>query len=231
MKSEVIRSISHSIIFSRHGRTEYNDNNLLQGQTDTPLSENGVEDSLAIAKSLEGQPILNVITSTLNRSIKTGELIIQALNLNSTVQPLPHLVEYGLGDWEGKNSTLLQKTQPHEEWVVSPFSTQARLNVPPNGEILHAFIGRVALALESIYASKPTDEATKNLVICHAMVIRAIRFLFILNNQDMPLTEESMLEMEKHLFWQSQNEFLRIPHAAFIIDYQSARIIPITNRS
>ncbi|MBB3109300.1 putative phosphoglycerate mutase [Paenibacillus phyllosphaerae] len=67
----------------RHGRTEWNALGKIQGQTDTPLNEEGVRQAHALANRLlaEGQQWDGVVSSDLMRASETARIIASTLGI------------------------------------------------------------------------------------------------------------------------------------------------------
>lgn len=69
--------------FVRHGKTDWNMQGKIQGQTDIPLNAEGVEQAEALAERLnKEQPIWDaVVSSDLKRAYSTAEIIAEKLNI------------------------------------------------------------------------------------------------------------------------------------------------------
>ena len=86
-------------LFIRHGETDWNAQGLMQGLTDIPLNERGIEQAAAAAERLKSFPISKIITSPQIRARKTAEIISRSFGLN--VEPDLDLRERSFGDYEG----------------------------------------------------------------------------------------------------------------------------------
>ena len=94
-----------TIIFIRHGETDWNKQGLIQGSIDTDLNETGRAQAahlaqlmLAKAEMLEG---FQIICSPQRRAQQTAEAILMALGRD--LDATDHRVkELGFGVWEGK---------------------------------------------------------------------------------------------------------------------------------
>jgi broad specificity phosphatase PhoE len=60
----------------RHAKTLYNLEHRYAGSTDVPLSQQGIQDTREMAVRLSGRSFDRVITSTLQRSIETANILI-----------------------------------------------------------------------------------------------------------------------------------------------------------
>ena len=91
------------ICFVRHGETNYNRDNRLQGQVnDSNLTERGIKQAEEITKKLENYQYDIIITSPLVRTMETAKII----NANKCKEIIvdERLKERGYGDFEGKKS-------------------------------------------------------------------------------------------------------------------------------
>jgi len=100
----------------RHGETSWNVVRRIQGQTDIPLNENGIQQAKLLASRLQNEEQIwdYVLTSDLQRAIVTGQHIAEALN----IQVLPsdqRLRERYFGEVEG--TTLEERVERWgEQW-------------------------------------------------------------------------------------------------------------------
>lgn len=119
----------------RHGTTEWNIQNIVQGQTDIPLHTIGIKEAeKAIIKNNE---IINEIThvfySPLKRASETAKIITQFLNCPKI--ELLDIQEWHLGDIQGK------------QWPEKDIPGAYKTFNPPNGETWVQFSARVLNAL------------------------------------------------------------------------------------
>ena len=90
----------------RHGQTELNVQNILQGWQDSPLTERGREQALATRAAFEARGISfdHAYTSPLGRARHTAELIVGE---NLPIEPVDDLREWRLGTLEGTSNRVL----------------------------------------------------------------------------------------------------------------------------
>ncbi|MCI8446125.1 MAG: histidine phosphatase family protein, partial [Bacilli bacterium] len=86
----------------RHGETGYNKMGLLQGKTNIPLNQKGIEQANKTKKELEQINFDIVVSSPLNRAIDTAKIIAP----NNEILIDERLNERTLGEYEGKPSRL-----------------------------------------------------------------------------------------------------------------------------
>ena len=63
------------IYIIRHGETDWNTKRLLQGATDIPLNQNGIEAARLTAEALKEIPFDEIYTSPLQRAVQTAEIM------------------------------------------------------------------------------------------------------------------------------------------------------------
>ena len=97
MKKNTIPQIP--FYFVRHGQTDWNLKNLIQGHIDIPLNEMGVDQARSVAVLLVNQGITQIISSPLARAHKTAEIINEILQVPLHVHE--GLKERFLGKLEG----------------------------------------------------------------------------------------------------------------------------------
>lgn len=93
----------------RHGLTEFNVQERIQGLCDSPLTEKGKADAAKLAKALAGVDFKEVYASMLGRTIQTAE-IVQG-NRGLPVRSIPELNEMGFGTWEGRTVSELKESE------------------------------------------------------------------------------------------------------------------------
>ena len=90
----------------RHGETEYNVKRLIQGQVDSPLTPNGIEQIKKKAKEFKHIDFDLAFSSDLLRAKRTAEII--ALEHKLAVETTELLRERSFGKYEGQPSEVLQ---------------------------------------------------------------------------------------------------------------------------
>lgn len=91
----------NTIIFLvRHGETIDNARQIMQGQTQGELNQQGREQALQVARRLASEPFDAIIASDLHRAVETAEIIAQPHAL--PVQTTPLLRERDWGSFTGR---------------------------------------------------------------------------------------------------------------------------------
>ena len=89
-----------TILLVRHGETVDNARQIMQGQTQGELNEQGREQALKVAERLSSEPIDAVVASDLHRAIQTAEYIAVPHGLPVTTTKL--LRERDWGSFTGR---------------------------------------------------------------------------------------------------------------------------------
>lgn len=110
----------------RHGNTELNNEDVLQGQIDSPLTEEGYNDAKFRAKRLKNIKFDAIFSSDLGRTFITAHIIADSLGLTNKLIRAKELREINYGDLTGK-----QKNQVMPEYLKLKKDSKVRA---PNGE-------------------------------------------------------------------------------------------------
>jgi broad specificity phosphatase PhoE len=104
------------VLIWRHGRTEWNAAGRIQGQTDVPLDETGVQQALQAAPFLAAEEPDAIISSDLQRASRTAEALAALTGLSVSLDV--RLRETGFGPWEGLSHAELAAQFPaeYEAW-------------------------------------------------------------------------------------------------------------------
>lgn len=89
-----------TIFLIRHGETVDNALQIMQGQTQGELNEQGKEQARQVSQRLAGEPVDVFISSDLHRAIQTAEIIAEPHNLPIITTPL--LRERDWGSFTGR---------------------------------------------------------------------------------------------------------------------------------
>jgi len=90
---------ARTLILLRHGQTEWNASDRMQGQIDTDLTELGRRQAKEAARELVSRKALAIVSSDLRRAHDTALAFTEHTDVPVTVDP--RLRETHLGDWQG----------------------------------------------------------------------------------------------------------------------------------
>ena len=148
----------------RHGKTDWNNLRLMQGRVDIPLNEEGRDDAVKLASSINLSDIYICFSSPLKRARETAEIIVQN-KLEIVYDDL--LIERDFGDYEGceVNFDLIQK-----QWDYK--LNDKRGNI----ESIKECLNRAKVFLGKIKKEYPNKTI---LIISHGSFIKALHFNII----------------------------------------------------
>jgi len=149
-----------TLLFVRHGPTEWTGEKRLQGQTDIDLSVSGLAHTAALAPVIAEWRPRTVITSPLSRTVTTSGLL-------SELTPIvdERWAEASLGEWEGRRA---------DEIGADYLRWRAGALVPPGGEDPVAVTQRVTAAVASA-VQRPGPV----LIVTHGGTIRSVLAHFV----------------------------------------------------
>lgn len=161
------------LLFVRHGETDWNVENRIQGGTDTALNENGLEQARQLGQKLAEQKLMiaKIYSSKLKRAHKTAEIVGELLGVD--VESVDGLEEMNLGQWEGMRWHEVKETYPeeYEEWYLN-----RRYQKTPNGESYQELLERVLPALTYI------TQKEENIVLVVTHSANIVTLLAVIHN-------------------------------------------------
>lgn len=128
------------IYIIRHGKTELNKANVLQGRSNYPLNEEGIKQAKEAAEKLRDIHFEHVYSSPLIRAVQTAKIIVPK------AEPVidERLIEMDYGPYEGSN---LQNPAPE---IISFFSDFVHNPAPDGMEPLDEVVARTGDFIEDI---------------------------------------------------------------------------------
>lgn len=145
------------LLLVRHGKTDWNLENKLQGRADIPLNNLGRE-LLAPCSIPSAFAKFRLVSSPLKRAMETAEILS-----GDTPQIVPQLIEMDWGDWEGQSIAQLRSQSPG---IMVEIEARGLDMCPPAGESPRDVQMRLAPWLASLNGD--------TVAICHKGVIRAV---------------------------------------------------------
>ena len=128
------------IYIIRHGKTELNQANALQGRSDHPLNDEGIAQAKTAADRLKGVCFDHVFSSPLTRAVQTARIIVP----DRTPIIDDRLIEMDYGPYEGTDLNHL----PPE--IIFFFSDFVHNPAPEGMEQLSSVVNRAGSFLEEI---------------------------------------------------------------------------------
>ncbi len=153
-----------TLLFIRHGNTDYAGNRLVGWMPGIFLNESGQAQAQRLAERLANAGINAVYSSPLERTIETAEPLARRLGLE--IQTSPDLGEIRFGDWTGRPVTELV-ADPH--W--KRYNSHRSITRIPGGESMLEVQARMLTAANAI-STEHRDQVTA--VFSHGDPIRSI---------------------------------------------------------
>lgn len=155
------------LYFLRHGETDWNAKERVQGITDTVLNKKGLQQAHDVAEKLAVENIETIYSSDLKRARKTGDIVSAKLDL--PIHYTKRLREMNFGKAEGVKGSDLQAKFPHIFPAFNDTKNPERYDVKyPNGES----IGEVQQRLMKLLNKLIDDGREKVLLVTHGMLVR-----------------------------------------------------------
>lgn len=143
-----------SYAFIRHGQTDWNRDDRLQGSSDIPLNDFGRAQALEAAAVLAGTPWHAIVSSPLQRARETAEIIAAELSIELGPS-YDELVERDYGPLEGQNSSETIARWPDRDY--------------PGAETLDSVVARGKAGLARVAADYGDQDVV---IVCHGTIIR-----------------------------------------------------------
>jgi len=157
----------------RHGQTDWNINFLLQGVTDIPMNQTGLEQVKLAAQAIQAKDWDVVLTSPLTRAKQTAEIIATHVGFSEVIEH-ELLIERSFGEAEGLS---------HEQWRAK----YSNLDEIPGGESRQQLAARSQLLLDYVATE---FNGKRVLAVSHGALIRGL--LAIASNNELPRDGERL---------------------------------------
>lgn len=160
-----------TIYLVRHGQTDWNAAERLQGQEDTPLNETGRVQAARNGEVLKGligdPPAFDFVSSPLARTRETMEIVRSVMELPPDgYRTDARLMEINFGDWQGYTWEELHWEKPEE--AAQRFKDAWTTVAPGEGGESYAILSARALAwMEAVLQD--------TVVVTHGGISRCIR--------------------------------------------------------
>lgn len=167
------------IYFTRHGQTQYNLENRLQGVSDSPLTSLGIKQAENLRDFCLDNGINRILVSDLPRAIRTAQITKIPYEVDATLREICY------GEWETQKKDYLKKLDLWEERIKNRYIFKHPgfyNNVA--GESYADLYARIEPLLKSL------NESENLLIVSHIGVLRCVSKYY--NN----LPDEKVAELE-----------------------------------
>lgn len=152
------------VILWRHGQTDLNLSNRIQGSQDFPLNQTGIDQAREAAIELAKlQPVL-IVSSPLSRAHDTALALGDLTGV--TVETDQGLIERNYGEWEGLNREQILAVNPAQYDVWRSGGHPQGIGVEHNSEVGKRVAAAVVRASERV-------EGGSVVVVAHGAALRA----------------------------------------------------------
>lgn len=162
-----------SILFARHGETDWNIAKRVQGTTDIPLNENGIKQAELLCENLERDNVnlCRIYSSCQRRALATAEIVGSRYNV--PVKVISGLQEMNFGLFEGHTWDEIDTLYPDE---LKTWQSDKRHNKAPKGESYQDLLERLFSALNRIMKEAEGDinSGRDVLILTHGAVIMSL---------------------------------------------------------
>lgn len=180
------------VFITRHGITLENKLNILQGQIDTQLHDEGVSQAIALGKRFAESKFDFIYSSPMLRTLHTIQHALENMKFKSEPILDARLKERGFGSWEGKTKEQRTGPRPKDEETIQSVETRVTSFLTDLGT---SFVGQ--MDLETIEAQKHIPTV---LIVSHGATIscmeRLLTELGAKPHADIPLFNTSVSEYE-----------------------------------
>lgn len=153
------------IYICRHGQTQWNRQQILQGQLDSEITAQGRQQAVKLANLAQRWNINRLASSPLGRARQTASTVAQHLNINCTV--VEQAQERGFGEWEGQPVNQLDQ---YQELLKNPLRWEYKTTVA-NGESGEQIRTRFTQGLEYL---QQQFSGQRVLLISHGHIMEAV---------------------------------------------------------
>ena len=135
------------IFVTRHGQTNWNAEERIQGQQDIELNETGIEQATVTRDSIKNEKIDLIICSPLKRARKTADIINEELNVSIIEDK--RLMERFFGDSEGLTKNEIRNIAIDHPEIIDVWNYKRNVNY--NGmETMQDFCNRIKEFLDDL---------------------------------------------------------------------------------
>ncbi|MEF9955114.1 MAG: histidine phosphatase family protein [Clostridium sp.] len=176
----------------RHGQTQWNIEGKIQGKTDIPLNQVGIDQAKLLSEAMEEHSVSAIFSSPLKRAYETACIVASSKNL--PVIPVRELEEVDFGLWEGMTWNLINEKYPADfaAWDKNPTTS-----TPTGGETRESCRTRCEQAMNSILSTAGGDIA----IVAHGGILVFVVDFLLRTGQDkneMIVRNASITTIEYH---------------------------------
>lgn len=157
------------IYILRHGKTAWNEVRLLQGSTDIPLNESGIEVALLTRDGMKDIKFDRIYSSPLKRAYETAEIIRGDRDIPIITDV--RLRELSFGNLEGQNRFKLEQDKMGSFQYF--FSEPEKYVAPKDGESFEDICNRTSTFLKEVVEPQQ-DKFKRILIVGHGAMNKSL---------------------------------------------------------
>ena len=189
------------VIVVRHTETQNNVVRVIQGQSDSPLTENGINLAVESFQFFKGKPIDRIISSPIDRAYKTASILCKTIGASTRrIIRNEGLKEIDLGKWT--NKPIDELTKDHGANSYYYYKNHPQLFKPEEGESLFDLQNRVRTCFDRLVDKY--RRFGRIVIVSHSVAIRVL--LLSLENRSMedvwtyrlPPATKTIIELENN---------------------------------
>lgn len=156
----------------RHGQTNWNVEDKMQGTQNSELTEAGVQGALVTGDYLKNHTFISAYSSDLKRAKLTRDYILSENHHKDETLTfeLQDLREINYGNWEGQKLSDLAKEAEFDIYMNDPENYEAITN---GGETYFTALARIEAGLRAIIQNTKQDSGDI-LVVSHGAILRLL---------------------------------------------------------
>lgn len=159
-----------TIYITRHGQTVWNTEKRMQGWSDSPLTELGINQAKWLEERLRDTKLDVIYSSPINRALNTANIVNS--NRHIPIYTDSRLKEINMGIWEGLTQDEIEKSYSKE---VYNFWNAPKLYKPYNGESFYQMRQRTEEFIKEIMGENVGKDI---LIVTHTITLKAIMCFF-----------------------------------------------------
>ncbi|MBC1903774.1 histidine phosphatase family protein [Listeria innocua] len=199
-----------NVYLVRHGKTMFNTSRRVQGWSDTPLTNEGIEVAEFLGRGLRGIPFDSVYTSDRGRTIETAGIVLrESKQTHLKLNELSDFREFGFGKFEGEYEDIMfgkviehlgfqSVEEAFEKFGYDGYQiiseTVEKIDETGMSEKWDSMVTRLKNALETVAKENQTENANV-LVVSHGMAINTIISFFDITKINPELANASVTRL------------------------------------
>ncbi|ECJ9436504.1 histidine phosphatase family protein [Listeria innocua] len=199
-----------NVYLVRHGKTMFNTSRRVQGWSDTPLTNEGIEVAEFLGRGLREIPFNAVYTSDRGRTIETAGIVLrESKQTHLELNELSDFREFGFGKFEGEYEDIMfgkviehlgfqSVEEAFEKFGYDGYQiiseTVEKIDETGMSEKWDSMVTRLKNALETVAKENQTENANV-LVVSHGMAINTIISFFDITQINPELANASVTRL------------------------------------